>query len=124
MKLTEPPQIEVRKTISDIHHPEKVVGFKGRNTRLGRTAIVMKECSAKGDRVVIPKEIGDEIYYGDGELLYLDGGSVLALSSKAFKEYADLIEVHDSDGKKEVYRMNLFNKMWMMFDRDQVEITL
>jgi hypothetical protein len=124
MKLTEPPQIEVRKTISDIHHPEKVVGFKGRNTRLGQKSIVMKKCSAKGDRVVIPKEIGDELYYGDGELLYLDGDNVLALSAQAFKEYADLIEVHNSDGEEEVYRMNLFNKTWMMFDRDEVEITL
>lgn len=117
-------QIEVRETISDTHHPEKVVGFTGRNTTLGHTAIVMKECSAKGDRVVIPKEAGDKLYHGDGELFYLDGGNVLSLATEAFEAHADLIEVHNSDGKKEVYRMNLYNKMWKMFDRDDVEITL
>jgi hypothetical protein len=117
------PLLELRETISSPFDSAKVLGFKGRNKRLGKSVIVMKDI-AVGDNVVkIPMEQAGQIENEEAELAVLFGSSVKMMKPEDFgQEYRKVRVVKDSNAQK-IAEIPMDSDSFRTFDEDRVDIS-
>lgn len=84
-----PPELKIKSTLNHPARPEEVIGFAGRNTKLGREAVIMKSDAIDGNKVVVPTGASQGLINGEGELVVLNGNEVLTMTGADFAlEYA------------------------------------
>jgi hypothetical protein len=117
------PDVRIETTISNPYDQAEVVGFVGRNKRLGREAIVMKEACATTEEVQIKMDVAKTLLEGDGELLFLTDDSVYAMDGEDFATQGGIktIAVGVEGGKVGVVRRE--SDYFRVFDRDKVGVT-
>lgn len=117
------PEVRIETTISNPYDKAEVVGFVGRNKRLGRKAIVMKEESATTEEIEIKMDVAKILLEGNGELLFLTEDSVFAMDGKDFSTQGGIktIAVGVEGGKVGIVRRD--SDYFREFRRDKVEIT-
>lgn len=116
------PALKLKSTISHPIHPEKVMGFVGRNTKLGRRAIVMKEDALTDGRVMVPTGASEGLLEGVGELVLLNDTVVKTMDGE---DFAAEYHLHSLEGGGQHSTMNCVereSKSFQSWDRSAVEI--
>lgn len=106
------PNLTLNETISNPEEPAEVVGFHGRDTKIGLDAVVMKEEAVEGELVEVPEGAAEKIIEGPAELVVLNDGIVSVMGSATFKNESDR---HN--------RVALGSAGFNDFDRDKVEVS-
>lgn len=101
------PDLKVRSTISHPIRSEEVIGFHARNTKLGRSAVVMKEDSLEDGTVIVPAEGSATLLNEDAELVVLDGDEVLAMEAS---DFATQREVRDVEGRGDATTVSIVSR--------------
>lgn len=117
------PEVRIETTISNPYDQAEVVGFRGRNKRLGREVIVMKEDCATIEEIQIKMDAAKMLLEGDGELLFLTEDQVYAMDGEDFATQGGIktISVGVEGGKVGIIRRD--SDYFREFDRDKVEIS-
>jgi hypothetical protein len=105
------PTLELNETISNPEEPAEVIGFHGRDTKIGLDAVVMKEEAVEGELVEVTEDGAEKIVDGPAELVVLNDGIVSVMGSDTFKRESD------KHG-----RVALGSAGFNDFDRDNVEV--
>jgi hypothetical protein len=117
------PLLELRKTISWPFDPAMVVGFEGRNKRLGKSTIVMKEIIVDDNTVKIPMDYAEQIESGDAELAVLVGNSVKMLKPEDFEEQYREVRVAENGEEQYIAEVDMDTAPFRTFDKDRVKIS-
>lgn len=120
------PNIRVEETISNPFDPAQVIGFTGRDTKLGRPAVVAKqEAIEQGEGVSIvqiPRAAADLIEEDAATFVVLLGHSVLAMTGSDFNLERRLPTVHRGGQTVEMADVRLDSEEFREFDRDRVRV--
>lgn len=101
------PAYRVQSTVSHPARPEQVIGFVGRNTKLGRHALIMKGEAIEAETVLVPEESSERLIKGRGELAILDGDEVLVMEAPDFARECHSQEV---EGRNKTLMMNAIDR--------------
>lgn len=94
------PKLKIESTISNPKEPVAVMGFSGRNAKLGRKAIILKETAiSQTGKVFVPSEHADDLLEGDADLYVLDGKIIREMDGETF---AAQQQVHTPFGEPEI----------------------
>lgn len=118
------PELEVRSTISHESRPEEVVGFFGRNKKLGRSAIILKDSAVEGERIVVPSQASAALIDENAELVVLEENLVKAMNASDFETER---EVTTMKGRGKPVRINLVKRTsdnFRIFTDAEVEVGL
>lgn len=89
------PSYRLESTINHYLYPEKIIGFKARNKKLGRPAVLLKEDAIQQNNVYLPEKTGDYIIEEKAELAILDDDTVRTISPHDFLKMGERRNVSD-----------------------------
>lgn len=121
--------VEVRKTVSHPANPEVVIGFTGRDTRLGLDVLLLKKNAIArgntlgGEAVIIPDEQHEQLGEETDFLLVLNGDDVLVMDGVLARETSGLHTFDFESGRNSLNVLHL-DGPFITEDRDNVEVTL
>lgn len=120
------PEIEVEQTISNPADQAEVLGFTGRNKKLGHPSVVMKESAIMdtddGKEIIVPEEAAELIREERGELLVLAPAEVLAMNWEDFDAKARSVRLKGGGQVVSVFQIPMSSMGFRTFGRNQVEI--
>ena len=118
------PEFTLDSTINHPTRPEEVIGFRGRNTKFGLPAIILKENAIEGEKIIVPEKAGESIIdvEENTQLAVLNEDIVLTMPGRRFEQGHEEVEL---DGRSETVSAKsipLYAKSWEIFDRHSVEV--
>jgi len=123
------PTIRVESTISDPLNPASVIGFHGRDPRIGQNVVMMKESAITdldlintGEVVKIPADATETIANHDAALFVLNGDKVLKMTPVQVADEARLHTFDRGDKTEDMSVVPLSSSSFHRFSRDDVEI--
>lgn len=116
------PDLKIRSTISHPIRAEEVIGFFGRNTMLGRLAVIMKEEAIEGKTVTVPSEAAASLLDEDAELVVLDGDVVLAMDASDFAEKREVQDVEGGGKAATISTIDRDSDKFLSWDKSIVEV--
>lgn len=130
------PTIRVESTISDPLNPASVIGFHGRDPRIGQNVVMMKESAVVkeqseivgldlgrvGPVVKIPADATETIANHDAALFVLKEDTVLKMTPFQVGNEAKLHTFDRGDKTEDMSVVPLSSNNFHRFDRDDVEI--
>lgn len=120
------PEIKIRETISNPLDNAEVIGFRGRNKRMGRPAVVLKDSSLNRvgftNTLTLPSGTADLIEEDDGEIILLEENRALAIDAETFNLKALSTTAMDGGQAVEVRKLNLTSDALREFPRDAVSV--
>jgi hypothetical protein len=116
------PDLKLKSTVSHPIRSEEVIGFIGRNTMLGREAIVMKEDAVDGNTVTIPLEAGENLVNGNGELAVLYGDKVLTMNGTDFALEHEVNTIEGRGSTSEILSVSEDSENFRSWKRSVVEV--
>lgn len=120
------PDIKVKSTISHPNRAEEVIGFIGRNKKLGRTAVVLKEEALvdgfHGRDAPVPEEAAETLRDNYAELVVLLENDVLAMDSEDFAVEADEVDHQGRGSTSTMHHVDVDSGSFEMFARSAVEV--
>jgi hypothetical protein len=121
------PSLKLRETISHPIRSEEVIGFLGRNTKLGGTAIVMKEAavseSIDGRRVFVPDDSAEKFAKSNSELVVLLENEVFAMMGTDFEEKCLIKKRKYESETIHVPEVSLNSICFRRFSRSEVDVS-
>jgi hypothetical protein len=100
------PDLKLKGTISNPLDPAEVLGFEGRDTKLGRPAVVLKGPAIRsydgGEIVAVPEEYGKKITDSGWSVFLLESDRVQAMMGADFAEEAG---IHTFEGRGQTASM-------------------
>lgn len=116
------PTLELNETISNPEEPAEVLGFHGRDTKIGLDAVVMKEEAIEANEVRVPEDAAEKIVNQSAELVVLNEDTVSVMGPSAFeKESRPYTSLVDGETTK-MSEVNLTHDSFSEYDRDDVEV--
>jgi hypothetical protein len=116
------PEIRIEKTISNPKDPAQVIGFHGRDVKLGNDAVVIKDEFIQDGKVLIPMEESDQLAEGDASLVALHDDIVVVMAGEALKKNLGRT-VRQGEGEKHLFRYVMFGSAdFADFTRENVDI--
>lgn len=124
MRGTIIPEYRFDSTINHPTRPEEVIGFRGRNTKLGISAIILKESAIEGETIIVPEKAGQSIIDAeeDTELAVLNEDIVLTMPGRRFEGSHQEVELEGRGEIVQAKSIPLHAKSWIIFDRHSVEV--
>lgn len=123
------PTIRVESTISDPLNPASVIGFHGRDPRIGQNVVMMKQSAVEdfspsnvGEAVKLPADATETIANHDAALFVLNDDTVLKMTPAVVAGEAVLEKFEEGNRSEEMSIVSLESDNFHRFDRDEVEI--
>lgn len=116
------PSVKIEKTISHPIRSEEVVGFVGRNTKIGRKAVMIKRDGfASESRIAVPVDVGS-LVNGDSELLVLGEDEVLGMDGSDFAHEFTFESIDGRGIEEEIRCVSISNPLFRSFPENKFEV--
>lgn len=116
------PSLKIKNTISHPLRPEEVIGFRGRNTMLGRLAIIMKKDAIQEETVTVPSEPSAALLDEDAELVVLDDNNVLTMEASDFASDREVRDITGRGKAATISTISYLSEKFRCWDNSNVEV--
>jgi hypothetical protein len=122
-------KIEARKTVNHPANPEVVIGFTGRDVRLGMNVLLLKENAISrgntlnGESAIIPDKHYANLAENTDYIALLNGDEVLLMDSETAREKSVLHTFDFEDGRNTLNVIYVDDPSFKTEPRDSVELT-
>jgi hypothetical protein len=116
------PEIQLETTISNPMDYAQVIGFHGRDVKLGNDAVIIKEEFVQDGKVLIPMDEADGLASGEDSLVVLHDDIVLVMSGDDIEKNLGRT-VRQGEGEKHNFRYVYFGSAdFADFTRENTDI--
>jgi hypothetical protein len=122
-------KIEARKTVNHPANPEVVIGFTGRDVRLGMNVLLLKENAISrgntlnGEAAIIPGNHYDLLGKEIDCIILLNGDEVLSMESESVRKNSTLHTFDFEKGRDTLNVIYVDDPSFETEPRDSVEVT-